>query len=205
MNRVEIAARLIAKKKIAHILDVGCRDNTLKSFLPDNINYDGNDLFQNENNGVKYVGDISSVEIPAGIYDGVVAIDILEHTDDPYSVFENMVEISSRFLFVGLPNTYDLKGRWQVLFGKRNDKYRFHSHNVLDRHRWMMHYDDIVAFYEVRAREFNMKLDIVDIKYGGGKKSFFSSLAVLLRFVLPKTLSTSSIVGVFEKQDNENK
>ena len=200
MNKTEIIAKLIIKKNISSILDVGCRDNSLKNYLPNNIYYSGNDLFQNKNNGVKYVGDILNINIPTNTYDSVVALDVLEHTDNPYAVFDKLVTIASKFILINLPNTYDLKTRWQILVGRRTDKYRFHTHYVLDRHRWMMHYEDIVLFYESKAKEFDMKLDIIDIQYGGGTHSLSSYLAMLLRYVLPKTLSTASVIGLFEKK-----
>lgn len=200
MNKIGVVAKLIVQKKITSLLDVGCRENVLKNFLPSSINYAGNDLFQNEKNGVTYVGDILNIDLPTGAYEGVAALDILEHTDNPYAVFDKIAKIASKFVFVNFPNTYDLKSRWQILTGKRNDKYRFHPYYVLDRHRWMMHYDDIVVFYKTRAKELNMKLEIIDVRYGGGRRSALSSLAIFLRYALPKTLSTSSVIGIFEKQ-----
>ncbi len=200
MNKFEIIAKIIIKKNITVLLDVGCRDNILRKYLPDNINYDGNDLFQNKNNGVKYVGDILNINIPSRVYEGVVALDVLEHTDNPYAVFDKLTKITSKVILVNLPNTYDLKTRLQIFFGKRNDKYRFHTDYVLDRHRWLMHYDDIIAFYKAQAQTFNLTLNIIDVQYGGGSRSLRSYFSILLRFILPKTLSTASVIGVFEKR-----
>ena len=103
MDRLKMAAKIINQryKNYAQwsILDVGSRDNRLKSMLKTGCKYYSNDLFQNEVNGVDFVGDIMSIHI-AKRFDLVCAIDILEHTEMANLVFERLVSLSNYGIIV---------------------------------------------------------------------------------------------------------
>lgn len=200
MNRVKKAAELINKQNdITTLLDVGCRDCILKQYLSANIKYTGLDLFQNNKNTVAIVGDINSTHIPETSYDCVVALDILEHTDDPYLIFNKLARITKKYLVINLPNGYDLKSRKKFILGHLGDKYSFKTENRLDRHRWIMGYDEIVRFYVYKSKEFNSELEIINIQYGQYKPSFTSIIGLLLR-ILPNALSAESVLGFFKKE-----
>jgi hypothetical protein len=199
MFRIVEVANIINDKDIQSILDVGCRDCVLKKYLKPEIKYYGNDLFQNTYESVNYVGDINSLSI-AEKFNCVTAIDILEHTDDPYTIFDNLVSLTNRFLIINLPNCYDLKSVYKfTLKGQLGDKYNFGVENSLDRHRWLMNNNQICNFYDHKARQHNLKMSLVPIKYGSKKLNITSIFGNLSRYLLPDRLTTESVIGVFEK------
>lgn len=200
MYRVEEVAKTINNLNIKSLLDVGCRDTILKKYINQNIQYFGNDLFQNELHTVNYLGDILTIEIPPKSFECVTALDILEHTDDPYSIFDKLAGISSKYLIINLPNCYDLKSVWKfVVKGHLGGKYKFDVRNQLDRHRWLMNYKEIENFYFSKAKENEYMVTIIPLYYGSDKLTFTSIFGKLLRYVLPKRFTTSSVVGLFEK------
>lgn len=201
MYRISEVAQVIIDKKIHSVLDVGCRDTVLKQHLPSDLLYHGNDLFQNATNSVTYVGDILHADIPQNMYECVTALDILEHTDDPYSIFDKLSQISTRFLIINLPNCYDLKSIFKfVINGQLGGKYRFGVTNQLDRHRWLMNYGEIEQFYRHKAAELGYQVEIFPLYYGGPSMTLSAITGRILSAILPKRLVSSSVVGVFEKQ-----
>jgi hypothetical protein len=202
MDRIHFASKLIKNLGVNTLLDVGCRDAILKKSIPGHIEYVGFDIFQNENNSVDIVGDICVVDLPANKFEVVVALDILEHLDNPYDVFRKLLKTSSKFLIVNLPNCYDLKSQYKfTVKGQLGGKYRFDLKNSLDRHRWLMNINEIENFYKHNASEENLTLEIFYLKYGGGSRNPFKFImGTLLRIILPNRLSTNSVVAVFEKK-----
>ena len=202
MDRIVEVAKIVNSLDIKSLLDVGCRDVVLKSKISPEIRYAGNDLFQNKTNSVTYVGDILNIDIPDNSYECVTALDILEHTDDPYTIFNKLDKISSTYLIINLPNCYDLKSMYKFLVqGQLGGKYKFGVTNQLDRHRWLMNYTEIKDFYTFKANELGYSLTIVPLIYGQSNNTLISKLGTLLSFIMPKRLTTASIVGVFKKKE----
>jgi len=195
LNKLSTLSIIIKNLGVKSILDVGCRDGKLKDFLDPVIQYYGNDLIQSEN--VHFLGDILIIDIHMK-FDCVVAIDILEHTDNPYLVSEKLLNLADRFLIINLPNTYDLKSRVKFFFtGHLGGKYTFLEHNQTDRHRWLMNHNEIIRFYKSFAFKYDLTMELAEIKYGGGERTFVSALFKILR-LLPASLSTASIIGIFK-------
>lgn len=202
MNRIEEVSKVInIKTEIKTLLDVGCRDCILQKYISPNIKYVGLDLFQNIENTVSIIGDINSTNISDESYDCVVAIDILEHIDDPYTVFNKLAKITKKYLIINLPNGYDLKSRKMFLTGHLSEKYAFKTENNYDRHRWIMAYNEIIKFYKYKAQEFNSELQIIDIQYGNWGSSLTGIMGLIIR-MLPNTLCSESVLGFFEKKKN---
>lgn len=202
MDRIVEVAKIVNRLNVKSLLDVGCRDIILKNRILPEIIYSGNDLYQNQSNSVKYVGDILDIDIPDNSYECVTALDILEHTDDPYTIFDKLDKISSSYLIINLPNCYDLKSIYKfIVDGQLGGKYKFGVTNQLDRHRWLMNYGEIVDFYVFKADELGYSLTIIPLHYGQNNTTIISRLGTLLSFFLPKRLTAASIVGVFKKQE----
>jgi|JI6StandDraft_1071083.scaffolds.fasta_scaffold04308_7 hypothetical protein len=201
MNRIKEIGLIVNKLLPNKLLDVGCRDCILESSISDSIVYYGCDLYQNEKKSVDFVGDILSLDLPEVNFDCVTAIDILEHTDDPYTITDKLFNITDSYLIVNLPNCYDLKGIYKfVIKGHLGGKYKFEPTNQLDRHRWVMNVNEILNFYKYYADKFDCELTIKHITYGGGMDSNVSNLFAILVKLLPARLITSSVVGVFRKK-----
>jgi 2-polyprenyl-3-methyl-5-hydroxy-6-metoxy-1,4-benzoquinol methylase len=201
MNRIKKVAQIIAELRVKSLLDVGCRDAILKKHIHTGMRYHGCDLFQNSDESVDIVGDIREIILPENEFEMVTAIDILEHLDDPYTIFSKLVKASSKYVVINLPNCYDLKSTIKfVVGGQLGGKYLFNTVNSPDRHRWIMNITEIENFYRSMAKRNNLELKIVYVFYGGGNKSILSKVSVMIRWILPKRYVVSSVIGIFEKK-----
>lgn len=198
MDRVAVAARSAHALAVESVLDVGCRDGQLRRLLPAQVHYSGCDLLPGEN--VRYVGDIRSIEIGER-FDCVIALDMLEHVDDLHALFDRLAGFAGRAMIVSLPNCYDLKGRFKFAFrGRLGGKYEFSPVPVLDRHRWIMGYEEIRDFYAAKARQHGFALTVHDIAYGERGSWRVTSVLGLASRVLGPRLTCESVLGVFSRR-----
>jgi hypothetical protein len=127
------------------VLDVGCRAEHLKGALPNgSAAYLGLDLFQPA--GV--IGNLGA-GLPFGnaTFDTVVALDVLEHTDNIYKSFSELCRVARSFVLIALPNLYELKYRLKFLFGQPlSRKYGLPLDAPNDRHRWLFSFDEAKTF-----------------------------------------------------------
>jgi hypothetical protein len=199
MSRMKFAAKILRPMAPRSILDVGCRDASLADEFS-NVEYAGADLFPDKRGRIKYVGDIGKISFDRK-FDAVVALDILEHLDRPSDVFDRLVNTSDRLVLVSLPNTYDLKSRAQFAFrGHLGGKYLFQDEPAEDRHRWLMNRREILGFFESKACKHGLSLEIFDLEYGGSRNATLTARAGrLLAAILPRSLSTATVFGLFSK------
>lgn len=199
MDRITTIARIINRLDgVASILDAGCRDAALAGRIPQDIRYSGADLFPGER--VKYVGDITAMTIDEK-FSLVVAADILEHLEKPSTTFDKLAGLTERYMIVSLPNCYDMKSMFKFVRKQHlGGKYAFSVDEPLDRHRWLMNFNEINHFYEAKAAQHRMKLEVVTPRYGdSGAKGARAGLGRLLRGVMPARLWVPTVFGVFEK------
>lgn len=195
MDRVAIAAQCANALSVRSVLDVGCRDGYLRRLLAAGVQYSGCDLVPGEH--VRYVGDARSIAFEER-FDCVVALDLLEHVDDIQTLFDRLAGLAGQVLIVSLPNCYDLKSRLRFAFrGQLGGKYAFSAKPVLDRHRWIMGYDEIRRFYSVKAAQLGFKLEIRDLRYGDACSWRLTSLLGLTSRVLGPRLTSEGVLGVF--------
>lgn len=140
------------------VLDVGCRDGILKGFLPPRATYVGLDMQPGTN-----VGIVANVDngIPCAdeSYDATAALDLLEHVDNPWFVFRELVRVTRYQLFLSLPNIYHWRFRLRFLLGlPLGGKYGFPVEPPADRHRWLTSYNNSVFFCRHMARKFDLDL-----------------------------------------------
>jgi hypothetical protein len=135
----------VLRRGVRTLLDVGCRDAALRRCLSPDIRYVGIDRFGGP--GVDCVSDVEQ-GIPFGdrAFDAVVALDVLEHTDNIWFVFEELVRTSRHQVVVILPNLYHWSLRLQYLLGKEMGKYALPHEPIVDRHRWLTSYQRASAF-----------------------------------------------------------
>ena len=128
------------------VLDVGCRSGNLRLALdgqaltPTIPAWTGSpaDVVANLEEGLPF---------PDGSFDVVVALDVLEHTDDIHGAFAELCRVSRRHVVLTLPNTYEASLRLKYLLGKRiSGKYGLPVEPVEDRHRWVMSLHEALAF-----------------------------------------------------------
>ena len=181
-------------------LDVGCRECDLKSVLADDKDYYGCDLFQYKGM-VKYVGNIVSIEIEDK-FDSVVALDVLEHVDNLHELMDKLFSLSDKYIIVSLPNIYDIHHKY--LFLRHNTlggKYVFETTGSLDRHRWVMNYDEIYDFYKFYAEKYNCKLTFIDLKFGENSGILLSKFIVKILHIFGFRKDTvRAVLGIFERR-----
>lgn len=129
------------------ILDVGCRSRRLKSLISPDVSYFGldllppADLIANLELGLPF-GD--------GEFDVVVALDVLEHTNNFHASFAELCRVSCKYIVLSLPNAYDIKSRVRFTSGKPiSGKYGLPAYYQLDRHRWLFPLEEASQFCHV--------------------------------------------------------
>jgi SAM-dependent methyltransferase len=130
------------------VLDIGCRDRRLAEHLPGESEYTGLDL-------APPADVIASAEDPlpfdSDAFHCVVLADVLEHLNDPHAALDEAMRVARSAVVVLLPNVLTLLLRLRILTGRLPDKYRFGPQGSLDRHRWIMNFDQAAAFTRGRA------------------------------------------------------
>jgi hypothetical protein len=139
------------------LLDVGCRDGKLREHLPAAVKYTGIDLTPGP-----WVAQICDIEqgIPYSddSFDAVVALDVLEHTDNIWFAFRELVRVARIQIMVVLPNSYHWKERLRFLRGKERDKHKLEPQVIRDRHRWLTSYATAHAFANHMAADLGLSL-----------------------------------------------
>jgi 2-polyprenyl-3-methyl-5-hydroxy-6-metoxy-1,4-benzoquinol methylase len=176
------------------VLDVGCRDGVLRKSLNGNIKYTGVDIVQGE-----LVSKVCNAEegLPFGnnSFDAVVALDLLEHTDNIWYVFDELVRVARNQIVVVFPNMYHWKHRLSYLAGKEMGKYRLTQDPILDRHRWLTSYTSSRAFCEKMTQKHNLRMR--ELVLAGGRRTFLADIG--LSFI-SKNLSAWAAMFIFEKK-----
>ena len=98
------------KPDVQSLLDVGCRDAILRQHIRPQIKYTGVDIAPGPN-----VDKIANLEdgLPFADreFDAVVALDLLEHTNNIWFAFDELVRVARRQVFIVLPNVYHWSSR----------------------------------------------------------------------------------------------
>lgn len=157
------------------LLDVGCRDGILKSYLPDSVAYAGVDLFPGEH-VLKTCNVEEGLPFADDEFDAVVALDLLEHTDNIWFTFDEFARVASKQVMVVFPNMYHWRNRQRFLLGKEQDKYRLPPKPIVDRHRWLTSYDASVDFMQAMAKKhgFELETSIALDERANTARSFFA-------------------------------
>ncbi len=143
-------ANAALQSDVSTVLDVGCRDAILKRHLRGDIRYTGFDLIPGQD--VDRVGNVEQgLPFSDKEFDAVIALDLLEHTNDIWYAFDELLRVARRQVIVLLPNAYHWSFRLQYLFGKEMGKYILPPEPIQDRHRWLVSYHNARRFCITRA------------------------------------------------------
>lgn len=159
------------------ILDVGCRSGKLKCAFSDKKGkYFGLDLFPpadiiaNLEKGLPFANES---------FDTVVALDILEHTDNIYKAFSELCRVAHKYIVVTLPNAYEVTNRLKFLFGKRSsDKYGLPLNPPRDRHRWTFSLREGITFTHARGQLCGFRVAVEGCLVGPRRGFSLSRLVV---------------------------
>ncbi len=162
-SRWDVILRLLGPDTQS-VLDIGCRDMALRTYLPRESDYVGFDLFP----PAEVIG---TAEAPLPFDDDafatVVLADVLEHLDDPHKALDEAMRVARNSVVVLLPNLYTLWLRLRYLAGRTAGKYEFGPDNRRDRHRWLMNFDQAAAFTRGRAESNGWRV-ATEWGYDGG-------------------------------------
>jgi SAM-dependent methyltransferase len=130
------------------VLDVGCRRGEFHRILVDHsrkkISYVGVDLYlpatvlANLDRGLPFSDRAFEV---------VVALDVLEHTDNIHTAFAELCRVSNSFVLILLPNAFEIVSRLKFIRGgPLNGKYGLPTTPPADRHRWIFSLTEAQTF-----------------------------------------------------------
>jgi SAM-dependent methyltransferase len=160
------------------VLDVGCRSGHLKHALSNGrLRYCGIDLFPPGN----VIGNLEG-GLPFGnaSSDTVVALDVLEHTDDIYMAFSELCRVARKYVVVTLPNAYEVRPRIKMLLGQRLSKYGLPPEPPSDRHRWFFSFHEALAFVHTLGRRYGFEVKVEGCAVGPRRGSVGSRFIVSL-------------------------
>jgi SAM-dependent methyltransferase len=125
------------------VLDVGSRSGNLKRVLPKGVYY-GLDLYPPAdiiaNSG-------AGLPFREASFETVVALDVLEHTDNIYEAFQELCRVAREYVLITLPNVFEISSRLRFLFGTHcSAKYGLPVDPPADRHRWFFSFQEAMAF-----------------------------------------------------------
>lgn len=153
-EKLEILSQNLTRFLSGKVLDVGCDDSHLKK------------LIQGEHTGIDKYGkpdirrDVScGLPVKNRSFDTVVALDVLEHVDNIYFVFDELCRASNKWVIITLPNAFEWRNRLSFLLGKSiSGKYGLPPTPPLDRHRWIFSFKDAQKFVKKAAQKNNFKI-----------------------------------------------
>ncbi len=151
-----------------HVLDVGSRSGNLKRALGERITgYTSVDIIP----PADIVGSIEEgLDRPDGAFDVVVALDVLEHTNDFHRAFRELCRLARHSVVISLPNAYDYLARARYIQGKPiSGKYGIPLEPVLDRHRWLFSLTDASRFCHAYAPTIGWRVEEEGVHVGPGR------------------------------------
>jgi len=180
------------------IIDLGARNQILKNFIPKNFLYTGVDKFKTNNDNLIINLDNEFDNI-VDKYDVVFALDIIEHTDDPYNFIKNCMRLSKNLIYLVIPNTayYSLRLNF-LIKGEITNKFHFSGNSNDDRHKWLTNFKSTKKFLAKFQNEgFDIKIE--KILKNRNKLKFLYFIEHLLSQFLPNLFSWSFLITLQKK------
>lgn len=152
------------------VLDVGCDKGQLARFLPEHSTYTGVDMSQEADINL----DLDSgkrLPISDKSYDLVLCLETLEHLEQVHFMLDELFRVSSKYIFITLPNplsrvffSYYLGKKFtnniekQKQFGTHMKFYGLPFERPFDRHRWFFNTEESISFIRYRAKINHWKI-----------------------------------------------
>jgi len=140
-----------------NILDIGADELYLKKYLDKDVEYIGIGL-GNHPDLIKIDLEKQEIPYPSNSFDCVLCLDVLEHIENIYNVFDRICDLAKKWIIISLPNPYsDLL---QYFNDKKNNRYYYKGKNLkyygldlekpVDRHKWFFSVYEARDFIENR-------------------------------------------------------
>ena len=176
------------------VIDLGARDQILLKFLPINSKYTGVDKFTPKLN-LNIDVELNFNEI-IDKYDLVVALDIIEHLNNPIKFFENCKNISNKLIILNIPNAAYYQFRLSLLFtGELTEKFHFSGKFEQDRHRWFTTFNNTKEFLN-NLNTNGYKLKIVKIYKTRNKLKLLQYFEKILGSIFPNFFCWSMLIFI---------
>jgi SAM-dependent methyltransferase len=144
-TKYALVGRLLGKEQ-GTLIDFGARDQMLKRYLADGLEYRSVDLAP----GSDHQWDLDR-PLPLGdrSVDVVVALDVLEHLEGIHDAFRELLRVSRRRVFLSVPNVTCLSRRLRFFLGMGlGEKHALFAAHQGDRHRWLTTWRQTRRFVE---------------------------------------------------------
>lgn len=156
-NKYRVVGKLLAKAR-GKLLDIGARDRRLlQELTPDRLHYHSADVDPGHDLQLNLEGQL---DVADRHFDYVVALDVLEHTENIHHAFAELARITERQLIIALPCMSTLYRRFLFLrhghFGTK--KYDLCLRHQGDRHRWLTLHPQIHRFIEANAAKHGFRV-----------------------------------------------
>lgn len=177
--------------KAKKILDLGCRNQILKKFIPNNFIYTGVDIMKNENNDNILMDLNKKILFDDCSFDYVFCLDIMEHLDDPIYFLRETLRVCNEKIFIVLPNIAYYEKRISFLLnGNLGNKYHFSGNKSDDRHKWFTNFFLIKNFFKKNSVNY----EIHNILKTRNQLKFIMYLEKLLSKQMPNIFSWSFLI-----------
>ena len=195
------------------ILDLGCYNQDLRKYIPDNLEYTGIDIAGKPDIYLNF-DKIDKLPFNDNQFDISVCADVLEHLENIHLIFDELCRVSAKYIIITLPNTYAsipeiLKGKKYTQdavkrkeFGKILKFYGLPFEKPQDRHRWFFSFDEAVEFVKYRAKKFNFDIDTIESEYKYQKHPFFKKIFFFILRKINKNLVDKNVIILLKKKEN---
>lgn len=158
-SRTEFVATRFEEILKGDVLDVGCFEAPLRTLVT-SINYTGIDMAGDPDIRLD-IEKIDRLPFSDAAFDCVLCVHVLEHLDNLYTVFDELIRVSRRHVLIGLPNCW--RGARRAL-ERGEGSFRHYGLPVpepADRHKWFFNLSQAMDFLVEKAAE--KKLDIAEL------------------------------------------
>jgi len=194
-----------------NILDVGADKCYLRQHLSENASYWGIGLGGDTDQEINLERD--QIPFADNTYDCVLCLDVLEHLDNIYEVFDELCRVSRRYVIISLPNPWADFYSMLRIGNYRDDRpmkyYGLPAEPPQDRHKWFFSVEEAEQFVAHRAVKNGLRVLQIDHEGMGRKGRGWTWLAqvlagmILLRRNLSlKNLYASTLWAVLEKRED---
>ena len=191
------------------VLDVGCWERDLATFLHEGIKYHGIDIAGYPDQVID-LEKIQRLPFDNASYDTVVCLDVLEHIENIHCITDELFRIAKKNVIISLPNP--LRGIWNYIFKRKTSKddgYGIHSKYYglplvvpEDRHRWFFSYDEAVRFVTHKASQNGFTATVIETDLDHKRINTLPRVVARIgSLLLGKNLFADSVIFLLERND----
>lgn len=156
-SRMRFVAMRFAPILTGDVLDLGCDKAPLRSLVP-SIRYTGIDVDGNPDIRLD-IEHIDRLPFDDAAFDCVLCIHVLEHLDNLYRIFGELLRVAHRHVLIGLPNCWR-GARRPLAHGEGGFRhYGLPSSEPTDRHKWFFSLSQATDFLQGKAVEKALQVE----------------------------------------------